>query len=153
MKLHKLNHIKKICLFIMKAISQNRQFPIHWKQFSARTFTSVLTRLEIPSKREMDSSPLKLPRQILQSTKVPRGISVLPPRVPLHSPTPATLHFHCFPTVPNAGANPSSFQSATATQRLERFFWGGSNSSSSSPINVTAKSHPHACWKLHKPVP
>lgn len=118
MKLYNLKHIKKNCLFLMKTISQNSQS--YWEQFTVRTFISVLTRMEILSKIETDICLPKLPREILQSTKDPRGMSVWHQcSSPGSHCTVPSCHpaFSLFPTIPSA------FQNDVVTRRLQRF-WG-----------------------------
>lgn len=95
-------HKKKICLFLMKAISQNRQFPIHWKQFSVRRFISILTRMEILSKRD-GPIPAKIAKRNTTEHQGPKGnfclTSILLPRVPLYSLLPPPCIFPFFPAL------------------------------------------------------
>lgn len=157
MKLHSLKRIKKICLFLMKAVSQNRQFPMHWKQFSVRTFVSVLTKNRNSEQKRDGLIPAKIAKRNTTEHQGPKG-NFCWTSVPLPTVPPPLLPACIFPFSPLFPVQRSQskllfiadFCTYSEAGKIFILFFGGGRfrPHCSSPLNVTAKSFPTAYWKL-----
>lgn len=92
--------------------------------------------------------PAKIAKRNTTERQGPKGnfclTSMLLPRVPLHSPLLPPCIFPFSPLFPMQEQTPLHSRVLQILRGLKDFF-GGFKSPSSSPINVTAKSHPSAC--------